>query len=268
MTLALHNPLTHQTTELTQENLRPIAPHELLILPTESTQDFLHLQTAWTQDYPGSSQTIQTLRHDLVLAHWRRLRIQTIFQQLQLDLHLTGLPMHHWDRHTQHQFNFIQKQHAQALAEFRQALKLLQAAYATQKSSETKSSKDAKDLKPPPFTPTTKLAYLQNCKIEIVDGKITHEIDFDAAYFLERSPLEDASYIKRHYYFPNFVIPEPYSYLLTYKGKSVIPTRSVFISYTPEEFLRICQREVDTKSEYLLDGDRLNHELWGYPQPK
>ncbi len=61
----------------------------------------------------------------------------------------------------------------------------------------------------------------------------------------------------RHYYFENSEIPPEYAFVMENEGVYYGPTRSVYIGYAPEEFLRLCQLELDTNAEHAIDGERV-----------
>lgn len=119
-------------------------PHpdlQSLLLPNDSAQDLANLNNAWIKDFPGESHTQITLRNDLVRADWLRRRAQYIFNQIQLDLHQTGLPYQFWNPIIQKHFHFFEKHPQRTQNEFRKALQFL-AKFQTPPPKETKKSEE------------------------------------------------------------------------------------------------------------------------------
>jgi hypothetical protein len=256
MTLALHNKLTGETTPVSPA---PLTQNQILLLPGESPEDFTALQNKWKKDFPGKSNAILALRDDLVLAEFHRARIRLVFQQVQVALHLTYLPMHLWDSFTHRHYCFHERLQTRAQREFTYVLKLLQDFHNSQESRGLAKAR----LEPPPLSPLIGLrkiaVYQQFATIKIVDGQIITKLDLDARHWLTAQTLDLAHSYCRHYYFPDATIPEPYAYVLSHNDETFAPARSFHITYSPEEFMRLCQLEIDTNSPYLLDGTRLQY---------
>jgi hypothetical protein len=250
--------LNQRTGEITPitDNSHQITPDEILILTNESPEAITHLQNKWQQDYPGDSHALTALRNNLVFAECHRNRVRSVFQQLQLELHFTGLPMHHWDRLTLRHYSDLDKLQSRAQRDFLKALQLL---HDFSKSHDTRNVAKAKQeaAAPKVFVPNTHtIEWAQYVTVEVIDGKVITKVAKDAAYWLREPTLHLAQGYCRHFYFPDAVIPEPYKYVLEDEGEPYEPARYFFISYAPDEFMRLCQLEVDTNSEHLLDGER------------
>jgi hypothetical protein len=81
-------------------------------------------------------------------------------------------------------------------------------------------------------------------------------LDLDAAHWLSKYPWLHAKGFCRQLSFEDQVVPEEYTYALTHEGVTYGPCRTVFLYYSPEEFLRLCKLEIETGSDHLLDGER------------
>jgi hypothetical protein len=245
LTNELLGPETSETSNATH------LPFPDLLLPGDSPHDLANLQAAWSKDFPGTTQSILTLRDDLIRADWSRRRARLLFHQLQSDLYLTGLPIPHWDRLTQKIFHFLERHQARTQLEFRAAFQLLH-------SLKSAPSKPAAPPPPPKYVPAG-VDFHQNAAIKIVDGKVVTETDFSAMHFLRPDIQAQALRFTRHFYFHDKHVPEPYQYVLQHAGVSYAPAHSIYITYTPAEFARLCRLELDSQSEYLLDGERLSY---------
>jgi hypothetical protein len=222
------------------------------LLPDESPQDFAAMASDWTEAFPGSSIIIESLREDLVLADWLRRRARRLLQQLKLDLHSTGLPPFYWDPFVQRHFRFLEKHASQTQNEFRKAFKLISAL------------KPAKAEEPPPAPPPEdKRDYRpvvpRTVRVKVVNGKTVTERDPGPDFLLREEVRARASGLWRTFHFKDGVIPEEYAYVLEHEGVQYEPAHIFLISYRIEDALDICRREIETKSEHLLDGPR-----WGY----
>jgi len=230
----------------------PISSEELLLTAGESLTDLINLHAAWLKDIPGQSHLILTLRHDLIRADWHRRRARTILQQFQLDLYLTGLPMQYWDPFIQKQIRFLEKHAAHTQNEFRKALQLIQ----SQKPATAKPEDPPTPPKPQrDYSPN----WMQTVKVSIVDGKTVTEYEPKQEDFLKPEILSLFGRAWRSYYFCNG-IPEEYAWVTQHRGIDHGPTKSISICHSMETFKEICEREIQTSAEHLLDGPRIGYE--------
>jgi len=244
--LTLLNLLTGESRQISE--LTPISSDEILLTAEESLTDLLNLQAAWQKDLPGNSHAIITLRNDLIRADWLRRRARVTLQQLQLDLYLTQLPIHYWDRLVQQQVRFFEKHAAHTQNEFRKALQLLQSQKTAQAKPEAPPDppKPARDYRPD---------IPQTVEVKIIDGKTITTTDLKPEDFLNTDLLSVAGLVWRNFCFHNG-IPAEYAWATQHEDVDYGPAHYIQIAYTPEEFKEICLRELAARSEHVLDGNR------------
>jgi hypothetical protein len=230
-----------------------LTPNHILVLPNESPEDLATLQLNYQQEFPGDTHLLRTLRHRLVKADWQLRRLDTAFTQLQFQLHQTGLPMHHWDTRTHRVLKTHQHHLSHADRDFQRAHKALQSAH----NQSPKPEQTKPEAPPKPGSPVT---YYQTAEIKLVDGKtVTKILDCDAAYWLSKPSWPHAAGFARQLWFEDLIVPEPYQYALTHNDVAQAPCRCITIKYSPQEFMRLCRLEIDSNSEHLLDGKRLDY---------
>jgi hypothetical protein len=247
--LTLHNLRTGESRFIREA----VMPHcdEILLTSEESLTDLLDLRAAWEKDFPGDSQAMVTLRNDLIRADWLRRRARTILGQLQLDLSLTRLPMHYWDRQVQQQVRFFEKHAAHTQNEFRKALQLLQSQKPAQSKPEAAPGPPKPERDYRPDIP-------QTVEVRIIEGKTITTTDLQREDFLETDLLKVAGNIWRNFCFHDG-IPAEYAWTTQHEGIEYGPSSYIQISYTPEEFKEICLRELAAGSEHVLDGMRCGY---------
>jgi hypothetical protein len=217
--------------------------------------DLNQLQTEWAEEYPGESKTQIALREILVASDAQRRRLQHAVDTIHAALDSTHLPMHLWSRDMFTTYRRLLRENTAAQRNFIRALKPLQ----TPKTP----------TKPPEPPPKPDLTYkgpsifYQTGTISIVDGKTVTEVpDFPAARILEIGRAGKLMHYRRQLCFEDNCMPEEYAYAFTHNGETFGPAQAVFITYTEEEFFRLCQLEIDTNSPHLLDGERVSmHRL-------
>jgi hypothetical protein len=125
----------------------------------------------------------------------------------------------------------------------------------------TNTAAQAKPAEPPKskYPVVEKIRLYQNVTVTVIDGKTVTKTDVSARELLASNQGDVASAWVRHYYFPTAEIPLEYAFVLEDDGLYYGATQSYFITYDVEEFLRLCQLEVDTGSEHVLDGKRVGY---------
>lgn len=238
-----------------------IDPHpdfHSLLLPNESPEELANLISAWEKDFPGNSQLQTTLRNDLVRADWLRRRARKIFDQLQLDLYLTGLPSLLWCPFTQKHVLFFEKQAGKTQSHFSNALKLLakfQSAPGSNKKSDEKPKPPTLDLNP---DLTGKLPFFQMIYLESVNGEWRHRYSPPNSAFLEPDRLPLFYVAERQFLCAEDELPEQYSWVNINLGKQYPTAEAVCIRYSLEEFKRIIAEEAETGQ--LIDGKRERYQ--------
>lgn len=184
-------------------------------------------------------------------AHYQR--CQSAFDQLQILLDGTQLAPHQWKPAIHHLYDTLARRNSQAQRDYLRAL------------NHQPIPKPIKESPPaPPPEPEPKPNFRdrivrQSAEIRAApDGKaLTVSVDYSNAFFLARTDWNATSFC-RTLCFEDGVVPEEYAYANTHNGKTHSFDRTVFIYYAPEEFMRICQLEIDSQSPHLLDGERLH----------
>jgi hypothetical protein len=229
------------------------------VLTQAIEQELATLHTKWETEFPGHSAAIQSLREILIDADLAVIHSRAAYQSFHLLTETIGLGMHLWPHKILQRFHCLERRQSHSSRRFTHALQALQAATAF-KSTPAKLPEKPADT--PPVAPKIKGAaiLLQNAQIKVIDGKVVTKLDTDAAFWCRQTLWETVSYVIRQMYFPDAIIPEPYAYVLAHRGVTYEPCNGISIAYSPAEFLRLCQLEVATNSEHLLDGERLGYE--------
>ena len=215
--------------------------------------DLNQLQAEWAEEYPGESKTQIALREILVATDAQRRRLQRAVDAIHAALDSTQLPMHLWSRDLFTTYRRLLRENTAAQRNFIRALKPLQ---------KPQIKTPPKPPEPPPKPDLTyrgPTVFRQTASISIVDGKtVTHVPDFPAAAILKRGLYGKPAHFRRQLCFADNCMPEEYAYAFTHNGKTYGPAQTVFLTYTEEEFFRLCQLEIDTNSPHLLDGERVS----------
>jgi hypothetical protein len=221
------------------------------------TSNLNTLPSESTEEYPGEFNPQIALREILIANDAQRRRMQNSVNAINAILDSTSLPMHLWNHDLVNSYRRLLRLNTDAQRNFLHALKPLEAHRA--------QAKAAKAAKPPEPPPKPDLSYqgpaifYQTCNISIVDGKTKTEVpDHSAAHFLKVGRYHKPAHYLRQLCFEDNCMPEEYAYAFTHRGETLGPARAVFITYTEEEFFRLCQLEIDTNSAHLLDGERVS----------
>ena len=181
-----------------------------------------------------------------------RRRCQSEFDEFQAIMDDTNLPQYLWPAPIQKLYKGLVQQNSQAQRDFLRIYRSL----ATQKQPKPA------EPEPPPKPDLTYRGpslFYQTAEISIVDGKtITYIPDNPAAAMLKRGPYGKPAHYMRQLCFTDNCMPEEYAYAFTHNGETFGPSMAILITYTEEEFLRLCQLEIDTNSPHLLDGERVS----------
>ena len=219
------------------------------------TLDINQIRTEWINEYPGDSRALTTLREILISADCQRLAARQSLDDAQSLLAVHEV-QHFWTPPLNKSHHHLTRQNAQAERHFIRALQALEAHLAHHKPAPPKPPE------PPPKPDLTyrgPTVFRQTASISIVDGKtVTHVPDFPAAAILKRGLYGKPAHFRRQLCFADNCMPEEYAYAFTHNGETSGPAQAVFITYTEEEFFRLCQLEIDTNSPHLLDGERVS----------
>ncbi len=217
---------------------------------------FEQIQAAWLTQFPSTSPLISILRTALIFADWHCRQIQSHFYQLHRDLIATGLPMHHWDPLTLDTFTRLQRLNSKAQRDFHHALRILQASY------QPPPPQPKPPAPPPEPEPPSKTTIFQTVYLSYEDGKLVTRAEPDAAFFVRLNDWDRFSHFTRQFHFKDAHVPEPYLSLLTDEGITYEPQRFLQIGYWPDVFAELCQRELQTNSEHLLDSEERSLYKW------
>jgi hypothetical protein len=211
------------------------------------------LETNWESQFPGDTPLLDALRTQLVFADWHNQHTRLSFLQLHAELIQTGLPMHYWDRFTHRLFLQIQTHAEKLLRTFLLSLRSLQTSYL--------ASQSEPDPTAPP--PPRKKTFFQEVRLTRKDGKlISGYNEYDAAWLLKANFWDRFDNFIRRIRIRTEPFPEEYASLLTNKGKTYKPKRNLYIGYSPADFKRICELEVETSAEHFIDIENRVHYEW------
>ena len=113
---------------------------------------------------------------------------------------------------------------------------------------------------PPPPQPLAKRRFFQTAIVTTtIDGKSITKVEPTAAYFREKKLWTLTDFVARQLHFVNGIIPKSYSYVLMHDGVTTRPAERFTITYDAEEFERLCELELETNSDHLLDGTRYDY---------
>jgi hypothetical protein len=222
------------------------------------TLDLNQLRAEWTEEYPGTSHALTALRDILISTDIERRAAQDSVDEARCVLDTAGIPRF-WVCPVNEHYQGLVRQNGEAQRQFTRALKALEQ-HLARLQARTNAAKPAKAVEPEPKPPRPERPSLfyQTATIRIVDGKtITHVPDYPAAYWLKMGRYHRPAEYCRQLAFEDKVMPEEYAYAFTHEGNTYGPASCVFITYSADEFFRLCQLEVDTNSPHLLDGERV-----------
>ena len=218
---------------------------------------FETLAAAWQATFPGDSHLLQTLRAHLVSADAQLRRDQDSLHTLESTFAATGCPIHLWPLQAHHYLDLARRRHGRSQINFNRALATLQ-------SSLPKPAKPAEpERKPIPMVApeSSRGRLLQNVGVSVEDGVTLTTTDQPASFWIEKNMWNDCIGFIRQFEFFDTIVPPEYAYVLTHNGEPQPPTRFVNITYSPEEFEKICHLEVASGSPHLLDGPRDRFQL-------
>lgn len=208
---------------------------------------------AWKIDFPGDTHLLSILRDNVAAAESLLKQARRAFIELHHELD-TLAPMHIWEEELRLSYLFLRDHQSHFQCEFHRHLQALQTAY----SAHLLNEKIKSEIPPPLLVaPEAPVELRQNLKVDTESGQVTTISDFPAEEVWKGQPWPDGYEFSRDFFFPDAVIPEPYSWVLTHEGVTHQPTRFISIVYSQQEFLRLCKLEIDTKSQFVLDGERL-----------
>jgi hypothetical protein len=173
----------------------------------------------------------------------------------------TRLPQYLWPAQIRKLYKTLVQENSQAQRDF---LRIYRALSAHKPPKPPEPEPPPPEPKPKPEITFRERLFRQSAEIRVIDGKgVTVAVDYSAQFFLSQT-WENATGFCRTLCFEDGIVPEEYAYANTHNGKTYPFATAVFLYYSPEEFLRLCQLEVDTNSPHLLDGTRLHMERLPY----
>ncbi len=205
-----------------------------------------------------------TLQSDLIHAENRRNRLRHQLDAFELALEQIQLPAHRWRDSIHKRLRTLELRFYQADRQFHRSRRLIATETVAQaKPTINKNSKPAQEHRPTQIVPIT---LRQAARIEVIDGQtITKIIDTESKWFVENQSFDEGVRFCRTLEFPEGIVPPEYAYAATHNGETFSGFGWVFIYYSKEEFIRICQQELDTQSPHLLDGERLDYKRRNLP---
>jgi hypothetical protein len=215
------------------------------------------LRRKWETEFPGHTAAIAALREIVIDAEATARHTRAAFQHLQLLTENTGIDRYAWPPPLFKRFTELRRHQAEDNRHFTLALQALQNACASQKTSEAKTSAKTLEEPPPPPAEPSKVMHNQSVEVTVIDGQVVTTAEPGAAFWCRVNVWDDTASFCRHFHFPNAIIPETYAWVLTHQGVTHPPRPRMSIYYSPEEFKRLCELELETASEHLLDGKRI-----------
>ena len=213
----------------------------------------------WEAEYPGTSASLCPLREAVIRAEQTLIQSREAFDALNTLLIATEVPMYDWPKPVYNRFRALKRADATDSRHLTVAIRALQQACAQAVKAKPKPESEA--AAEPPYIPAKPVG-LQTIGIEVRDGQIISTVFPDAAFFLTHGVGGRNSRVIRQFEFKDAVIPEAYAWVLTHDGVTHEPVDQISMTYSPEEFERLCRLEIDTRSEHVLDGgNRLNYRL-------
>jgi hypothetical protein len=204
---------------------------------------------------------LASLRDTLSRAAELQKRAQSDCDRFQEKIDGTYLDIEDCPKLVLNRLAFLRRQQLQAQSEFRRALAALRMAGAIARASVTHAPPGQETVTPVPKE-SGPVPISQFVTVEVKHGKVVTRPDLTAEFILSRQPWPRGSPFHREFYFPDRLIPEQYEYVLTHEGVKHEPTRFVSLHYSQEEFIRLCELEIETNSEFVLDGERIGAERW------
>ena len=189
-------------------------------------------------------------------------RSRTALQLFEEEMDATGLVRHAWPQPLFQRFRHLTQIHQ---ADFRLFLKLQSTIASQAKPATRKATAEKEPAEPQPaakkLDPRDRALH-QNLIISTVDGKTHTRRDTSNQHWLNAPPLHLCNRWWRHFYFETAEIPPEYAWVNEHDGLMYQFTQSTFILYEADEFLRLCQLELDTQAEHAIDGTRRSY--WRY----
>ena len=98
--------------------------------------------------------------------------------------------------------------------------------------------------------------------LHVVENGVTiTSTEQPASFWIEKNLWNHCIGFTRQFEFSDTVIPPEYAYVLTHNGGPQPPSKYLNITYSPEEFEKLCRLEVASGSLHLLDGPRQCFQL-------
>jgi hypothetical protein len=199
---------------------------------------------------------LELLRTEYADHHRRFAKSKAELEAFELRLESTGLPKWQWRKQV---FRLLIQLKRQWERDLNRLLRMGRELKAFEAPAAAKPQNPPAE--PPAAEPKKKYQITQTQKVDvkIVDGKTETLFTPDAAHWIRVNCWHLARRFQRIYHFADKQVPPEYAYVLQNDGSRYPPTDFVYIHYETEEFQRICQREVETRSEHALDGERMNY---------
>jgi hypothetical protein len=214
----------------------------------------------WESEYPGTTKSLVCLRAAVIHAEQIANQSREAFHHFNQRLAATLAPMHNWPARVLQRFFALKRAHALDNRHLTIAIRALHNAFTQTAKAKPTSEAEAK----PVYIPQ-KPRGLQTIGIKVEDGEIISNVSPDAATFLKHGIWERFSMVTRQFEFKDAIIPESYAWILTHDGVTSAPGDFISVTYSPDEFERLCRLEIHTQSEHLLDGGiRLRHQVHPY----
>jgi hypothetical protein len=230
--------------------------------------DLDSLRAKWAQSFPSTSAFVEQLRESFLTAEAFARDSTAQLIDFRLTLQATELPLPEWDRPTLARLLVLERRQVAASRHSTACLQALQSAYANSRTGEPKSQAlsaiQLPAVQPAPSRPC--VVFEQVIEVRVVEGEVRTSISegHDAAFWCSKNTWPHAAYYTRRFWFENKVVPECYAWVLTDEGVTYEPAENFAIDYSPSEFKRLCELELATHSEHLIDGERLDYERRDY----
>jgi hypothetical protein len=226
-------------------------------LPGESLEELENLAAAWLATFPGDSHLLQTLRAQLLLADCQLRRDQKSLNAFESALATTGAPTYLWPPYHQEHLDRLRRRHSRSQLDFNRALASAGSSYTATLPKPAKPSEPEPKPIPMVAPESSKSRLLQTVLVSVEDGVTITMTEQPAPFWIEKNMWNDCIGFTRQFEFLDTVIPPEYAYVLTHNGEPQPPSRFLNITYSPEEFEKLCRLEVASGSPHLLDGPRL-----------
>ena len=217
-----------------------------------------NLRTACQREFPGNSSTLEILREALVHAHSSANHSRACLHASRLAVESSGLPLHLWDLKSLQQFNLLKRQYALDSRHCTLALQSLMAACATLKAIEARTPPP---VPPPPPKKEGLVMREQIIEVTTTNGHSEIIIRPNADVWCNEPPdcFQGVSYFTRRFLFYGEIVPDCLAWVLTHDGITYEPVEEIAIDYLPEEFKRLCELQLASDSDQLIDGERYGY---------